>query len=47
MSSTLLVESVNALRLASISGMYENNLEKNFSGIREDKDINNLLGQKE
>ena len=29
-SSTLLVESVNALGLASISGMYENNVQKSF-----------------
>ena len=28
--STLLVESVNALGLASISGMYENNVQKSF-----------------
>ena len=29
-SSTLLVESVNALGLASISGMFENNVQKSF-----------------
>ena len=29
-SSTLLVESVNALGLASISGMFENNVQRSF-----------------
>ena len=29
-SSTLLVESVNALGLASISGMFENNMQRSF-----------------
>ena len=46
-SRTLLVESVNALELASISGMFENNVLRSFSGIREEKDINNLVAQKE
>ena len=46
-SRTLLVESVNALELASISEMFENNVQRSFSGIREEKDINNLVAQKE
>ena len=29
-SSTLLVESVNALGLASITGMFENNVQRSF-----------------